>query len=227
MSMSMSMSGLGSWSGSGSMMEDEMMPPSQSMLPPQRRMGRSEAHDESMSSMSESMSMSGSGSMSGSAIPPTDGHKCACFHDRMGEVQCMWPQCSIKPDWKWIIHQAKEGRAFRAGLGPSEEGPYSTYVCMQDWDVYEMNVCGVTPGYLACFRYNRETRELDYYGMDMDLLLTPREPVGPPPRPPPTSGSMSGSMSGSSSMSMSTSTSMSMSMSGGGSASGNPVILSR
>jgi len=92
--------------------------------------------------------------------------------------ECGSKACEFSPGWKGVLLLQAEGKAFTGGLGQEVEvtgsKSYHQWMCARDWNVEEQLACGLGPGEIGCFRFNKMADKgsgFDWYGRNAERRL--------------------------------------------------------
>ena len=92
--------------------------------------------------------------------------------------ECGSKTCEFSPGWKGVLLLQAEGKAFTGGLGQevqvTDSKSYHQWMCARDWNVEEQLACGLGPGEIGCFRFNKKADKgsgFDWYGRNAERRL--------------------------------------------------------
>ena len=109
--------------------------------------------------------------------PPTRGCRSRVYRQSSRSPDCrdiLRRSCVLSMDWLGVRSLMKRGMAYSGGLGKKRRivpetnwgrrAEYSVWACLRDWDSQEQMRCGAGPHQLACFMFDEEAREFEFWG---------------------------------------------------------------
>ncbi|EKX31098.1 hypothetical protein GUITHDRAFT_122697 [Guillardia theta CCMP2712] len=92
---------------------------------------------------------------------------------------CQNPLCTTNLTWAQVTELSRIGKAYTGGLGPMAVRTYyvnyGVWICVRDWNADEMNNCGIKHKQLACFRFEENSREFHFDGVNEVVKYVPMQ----------------------------------------------------